>query len=273
MALHQVTERPQGGFSFDNVQRNERLVEMGLKMPISLKTGTTIAGIIFKDGVILGADTRATEGPIVADKNCSKIHYIAPNIYCCGAGTAADTENVTNLISSELELHRLRTDRKSRVATACRLLKQHLFRYGGAVSAALVLGGVDVTGPVLYSIHPQGSVDKLPYVTMGSGSLAAMAVFEDGFRPNMTLEEGKKLVRDAIAAGVFNDLGSGSNIDITVITAAGVDVIRPYDVANVKGVRENIYTYAPGTTAVLTTKVVDIVAEEVRAVPMATDDE
>jgi len=32
--------------------------------------------------VILGADTRATEGPIVADKNCGKIHYMAPNIYC-----------------------------------------------------------------------------------------------------------------------------------------------------------------------------------------------
>lgn len=74
------------------------------------------------------------------------------------------------------------------------------------MSAALVLGGVDLTGPSLYSIYPHGSVDKLPYVTMGSGSLAAMAVFEDRFKPGMELEEGKKLVRDAIAAGVFNDL-------------------------------------------------------------------
>jgi len=48
--------------------------------------------------VILGADTRATEGPIVADKNCEKIHYMAPNIYCCGAGTAADTEAVTGTL-------------------------------------------------------------------------------------------------------------------------------------------------------------------------------
>ena len=47
--------------------------------------------------MILGADTRATEGPIVADKNCEKIHYMAPNIYCCGAGTAADTEAVTGM--------------------------------------------------------------------------------------------------------------------------------------------------------------------------------
>jgi len=52
-----------------------------------------------QDGVILGADTRATERPIVCDKNCEKIHYMAPNIYCCGAGTAADTEAVTGTVN------------------------------------------------------------------------------------------------------------------------------------------------------------------------------
>lgn len=36
--------------------------------------------ICVKDGIVLGADTRATEGMVVADKNCSKIHYISPNI-------------------------------------------------------------------------------------------------------------------------------------------------------------------------------------------------
>lgn len=53
--------------------------------------------------MILGADTRATEGPIVADKNCEKIHYMAPNIYCCGAGTAADTEAVTGIYTFYLQ--------------------------------------------------------------------------------------------------------------------------------------------------------------------------
>ena len=34
----------------------------------------------FQDGVVLGADTRATEDTVVADKNCAKIHYMADNI-------------------------------------------------------------------------------------------------------------------------------------------------------------------------------------------------
>ncbi|CAN0537125.1 unnamed protein product, partial [Ectocarpus sp. 8 AP-2014] len=76
----------------------------------------------------------------------------------------------------QLDLLRLSTGTQSRVVTACTMLKRMLFRYQGYVSAALVLGGVDVTGPHLYNIYPHGSSDKLPYLTMGSGSLAAMSV-------------------------------------------------------------------------------------------------
>jgi len=49
-------------------------------------------------------------------------------------------------------------------------------RYQGYIGAALVLGGVDVTGPHLYSIYPHGSTDKLPYVTIGKCCLLCTAV-------------------------------------------------------------------------------------------------
>lgn len=249
------TEIPRGGFSFELCKRNASLALAGVKMPTPVKTGTTIAGLVFKDGVILGADTRATEGSVVADKNCAKIHYMAKNIYCCGAGTAADTEFTTLKTSSNLELHRLNTGRKPRVATALRMLKQDLFQYQGYIGAYLVLGGVDITGPNLYTVHAHGSTDKLPYVSMGSGSLAAMATFEDRYRPNMDEAEATQLVRDAIAAGIFNDLGSGSNVDICIITADKTTYIRPYDIANKKGERQGQYHYSRGTTAVLETTV------------------
>ncbi len=106
-------------------------------------------------------------------------------IWCCGAGTSADTEAVTGLISSQLELHRLATNTEPRVVTALTRLKQHLFKYQGHVSAALVLGGNDPTGSYLYTVYPHGSTDKLPYATMGSGSLAAMAIFEAKYRDDL----------------------------------------------------------------------------------------
>lgn len=98
--MYGVDKEERGGFNFDNVHRNGMLRDSGLQFKNAMKTGTTISGIVFRDGVVLGADTRSTNGETVADKNCEKIHYIAPNIYCCGAGTAADTEAVTGEWSS-----------------------------------------------------------------------------------------------------------------------------------------------------------------------------
>lgn len=184
----------------------------------------------------------------MADKNCEKIHYIAPNIYCCGAGTAADTEMTTLNISSQLELHRLNTKREARVATALTLLKQMLFKYQGHVGAALVLGGVDCNGSHLYTIHPHGSTDKLPFVTMGSGSLAAMAVFERFYKPNMAKQDAINLVAEAIKAGIFNDLGSGSNVDVTIITKDGAEVLRNYEKPNERSHKEQKYIYPRGST-------------------------
>ncbi|OAO92477.1 hypothetical protein AXX17_AT5G37190 [Arabidopsis thaliana] len=53
---------------------------------------------------------------------------------------------------------------------------------------------------------------------MGSGSLASMSVFEAKYKEGLTRDEGIKLVAEAICSGIFNDLGSGSNVDLCVIT-------------------------------------------------------
>lgn len=177
-----------------------------------------------------------------------QIHYISENIRCCGAGTAADTEFTTALISSNIELHSLTTGRQPRVVTAMTMFKQMLFKYQGHIGAALVLGGVDITGPHLFTIAPHGSTDKLPYVTMGSGSLAAMAIFESQWRKDMERQEAIDLVSAAISAGIFNDLGSGSNVDVCVITKDKTDNLRNYQRPNERVQKEMTYKFKRGTT-------------------------
>mmetsp|Transcript_4979 Transcript_4979/g.5634 ORF Transcript_4979/g.5634 Transcript_4979/m.5634 type:complete len:294 (+) Transcript_4979:83-964(+) len=257
------------GFSFDNVHRNS-LIQRHLSqvanqniIPVAKKTGTTIVGMVYKDGVVLGADTRATAGTEVAEKNCEKIHYLADNIFCCGAGTAADTEKTTDLVSSQLELLRMNTKSQSRIVTACTILKRMLFRYQGQIGAALVLGGCDVNGPHVYQIYPHGSTGKLPYTTMGSGSLAAMSVFETEYRDDMTEDEAVALVKRAILAGIFNDLGSGSNCDTCVIRMDGSKemtrgAVTPNDVGPLRAMinRGNKLIMPKGSTAVLSSKFV-----------------
>ncbi|XP_044170864.1 proteasome subunit beta type-10-like isoform X6 [Acropora millepora] len=129
---------------------------------------------------------------IVADKNCSKIHYIAPNIYCCGAGTAADTEYVTQLISSNIQLHSLSTGRQiPRLHKCC------------SCSGWCRLEWSNFT----YSV---------PTWVMVHWLLCQCLSLDVNLTWN--LMKLKKLVCDAIAAGIFNDLGSGSNVELCIVT-------------------------------------------------------
>ena len=237
-------------FNFDNVTRNKILTSnKQATMPTAITTGTTIVGVVYNGGVVLGADTRATQGPLICDKNCEKIHNISKNIWCCGAGTAADTEAITGLVQSQLELHKLETGEEPRVITAMTRLKQRLFQYQGYISAALVLGGIDSTGAHLYTVWPHGSTDRLPFATMGSGSLAAMSIFEANYKDDLTEEEAIELVSKAIQSGITNDLGSGSNVDVCVISKTkGVNVMRGYVPTKREFARTNAYNIQRGTT-------------------------
>ena len=104
----EVLKQQNGGFDFSNASRNATLNNQQNMQPAKFtKTGTTILGFHFKEGLIIAADTRATAGSTVADKNCMKVERVADNIYICGAGTAADCSHVKGLLRSQLELMRL----------------------------------------------------------------------------------------------------------------------------------------------------------------------
>lgn len=137
------------------------------------------------------------------------------------------------------------------------MLKQHLFRYQGHIGAYLVVAGVDPTGTHLFTVHAHGSTDKLPYVTMGSGSLAAMSVFESMWQPNLDREGAIALAAEAIKAGIFNDLGSGSNVDVCVIERdQPTQLLRNYIKPNERGSKERNYRFPKGTTSWLKEKVI-----------------
>jgi len=83
-----------------------------------------------------------------------------------------------------------------------------------------------------------------------------MAVFEAGFKRNMEKQEGIDLVAAAIRAGIFNDLGSGSNVDVVVITKSTTEVLRNYQVLNPRPYRrEKGYIFPKGITPVVGTYV------------------
>ncbi|KAJ1677645.1 proteasome core particle subunit beta 2, partial [Spiromyces aspiralis] len=121
----------------------------------------------------------------------------------------------------------------------------------GHVGANIILGGYDKDGPHLHGVHPHGSVDALPYTTLGSGMLAAMSVFETRWRQDMERDEAIDLVRDAVESGIFNDLGSGSNVDIVVITKGRTEYLRGHSMPNERVQKQASYKYPQGSVAVI----------------------
>lgn len=175
-------------------------------------------------------------------------------------------------VHSNMELLRLNTNRKTLpVCAAVQFTKQYLRRFQGHIKNWLLFGGVDSIGPQIHVVHPHGSSDPLPYGTMGSGSLAAMSVFESRWKPDMSEVEGVQLVRDAVAAGIFNDLGSGSNVDICIIRKDYHKLTRGYEVAVKSGERKNVYTPKCGTTGIKTCKIFDIEVLTREETKMETD--
>ncbi|KAJ1347199.1 hypothetical protein KIN20_002201 [Parelaphostrongylus tenuis] len=206
-----------GAFDFSNCIRNMALARMGGVAPKVRSTGTTIVASTYKGGLVMGADSRATAGNIIADKHCQKVHCLTESIYACGAGTAADLDQVTKMLSGTLRLMELNTGRKARVITALRHAKQHLFNYQGYVGAYLLIGGVDPTGPHLYECSANGTTMAKPFAAQGSGSYAAISVLERDFKHDMTEEEAINLVQRALQAGMHGDNASGNSLNLVIM--------------------------------------------------------
>lgn len=69
-------------------------------------------------------------------------------------------------------------------------------------------------------------------------------------------------MKAAIAAGIFNDLGSGSNIDACIITQSHTEMLRNVVMPNERVQKERRYGFRRGTTAWKTENMRDLVVNE-----------
>jgi len=67
--------------------------------------GTSIMAVTFKDGVILGADSRTTTGAYIANRVTDKLTKVHDTIWCCRSGSAADTQAVADIVEYHLGLY------------------------------------------------------------------------------------------------------------------------------------------------------------------------
>jgi len=189
-----------------------------------LKTGTTTVGIITKNGVVLGADMKATLGHLSYDKEAKKIYKITDKTAVTNAGSVGDSLTVIRFLRSHAKLYE--TDRESDMSPGAlstflsNLLNANRY-YPYMVQ--FIVGG-KINEPRLFEITPYGGVlprDK--YATSGSGTQLALSILDNLYVSGMTEDEGIMLAVQAITASKKRDIYTGGrSISITVIDDRGV---------------------------------------------------
>jgi len=193
-----------------------------------MKTGTTTVGLVCKDGVILGADRRASAGYMVADKRAKKVLKVNEEMALTIAGLVSDAQLLSKIIKAQLKLLEIRKGRKSSVKQAANLLAGLV--YGNIRRMSMIqsivgflLAGKDDKGFHLYSVGIDGSLAQMEeYVCDGSGMMFATGVLEANYKKNMGINDGVKLVVQELNAAMQRDIATGNGIDVLTITKEGV---------------------------------------------------
>lgn len=195
-----------------------------------LKTGTTIVGIICKDGVVMASDRQSTAGNIVMNKGSEKIKIVNDYLAFAGTGMVADIQRTVKIAAAELRLKELHSKTRPSVRNGAGLITAII--YNSIRQPAMLqfmvgslVGGVNDDGTAeLYSIDPAGGANKVEDydANFGSGMPFVLGLLERQYKKGMSIKEGIELAVEAIKSSTQRDTGSGHGIDVFTITKDGI---------------------------------------------------
>jgi len=196
--------------------------------------GTTTVGVVCKDGVILASDTRVTMGFFVAHRKGKKVYKIDDHLAMTISGNVADAQRTVDILKANAELYRINMTRPMPVSSAARLIANLLFssRYAPLI-AQILIGGVDTTGPHVFSIDPFGSITEEKCVATGSGSPVAYGVLEDKYKQDAAIKDMLGVVVKAVDSAMRRNAATGDSFDISVIDKKGYRELNEKEKRNI----------------------------------------
>jgi proteasome beta subunit len=196
--------------------------EKKTNVPKYVLTGTTTMGVVCRDGIVMGTDTRATMGTFVAHKRAKKVYPIDNHVAMTIAGGVADAQTVVEILQANSKLYRFEKGMPIPISAVARLAANILFssRYYPFILQSII-GGVDDQGPHIFALDPLGSVTEEKCVSTGSGSPVAYGVLEPGYKEGMAVKDAIPLVVRAVNSAMKRDSASGDSFDVAVISKEG----------------------------------------------------
>jgi len=205
-----------------------------------LKTGTTILGIVCKEGVVMAADRQTTAGTIVMKKNKQKVRQINDYIVSSWCGGAADAQRLGRVLAAELRLKELRSKSRPTIKQAASLTGT--VTYSNIRQPSMVpnivgtlVGGFNEDGTVeLYTVEPAGGVYEVEDydANFGSGMTFVLGFLERQYKKGISIKEGVELAKEALLSSTQRDIGSGYGIDIFTITKSGIKKVVSQEFKN-----------------------------------------
>jgi len=196
-----------------------------------LKTGTSLVGIVCKDGVVMAGDRKVTAGgQITMDKNFQKVVQLNEYTAISWTGGVADALLLTKLAKAELRLKELRDKKRPTVKEVANLIGMIAYRSIRQPSmipfiAGTMVGGFNEDGSTeLYTIEPAGGVKKVEDfdANYSSGMPYILGLLERQYKKDLTVGECVNLAIEAIKASSERDTASGFGVDVFTITKEGI---------------------------------------------------
>lgn len=203
----------------------------GKQLAMNFDKGTTTLAFLYKNGVVVCADSRATGGQYIGSQTVRKIIPINPHLLGTMAGGAADCVYWERLLSERCRLYELRNREPISVAAASKLLANMLYNYRGSqLSLGVMICGWDAKkGPKIYMVDNDARRMPGKMFSVGSGSVYAYGVLDKGYRYDLEDEEAFDLGRRAIFHATHRDAYSGGVVRVYVIQKDGWRVVSEED--------------------------------------------
>jgi len=183
--------------------------------------GATAVGIIYKDGVVLGAERRITLGSFVVSKRGKKTFKVTETVGATCAGMVADMQNLVKEVGVYVKLKELEAKRPLAASAVAKLTSVIMFeRRFSPLLTQVILGGVDAK-PRIWVLDPLGSLLTDEYASVGTGAEIATGVIEAGYSAGMSQKDARDLTVASIKAAIERDAMSGNGIDLLTIDKQG----------------------------------------------------
>jgi len=210
-----------------------RTVDEFTRQPININfdKGTTTLAFIYKNGIVVCADSRATGGQYIGSRGVRKIIPINKFLLGTMAGGAADCVYWERVLAERCRLYELRNREPISVAAASKLLVNMLYNYKGmGLSLGVMICGWDhKKGPNIYMVDNDGRRLKGNMFSVGSGSVYAYGVLDKGYRFDLSDEEAFDLGRRAIYHATHRDAYSGGIVRVYTVQKDGWKIISEDD--------------------------------------------